>query len=520
MSATAFLLRRMIVNWVKDLKNKPQMIVLIVVVAGLLAMAALPVNAQTDRYSAPLVESIFFVVALVFGATTVYGGLSETRSFFRMADVNLLFPAPVRPAHVIFYGMLRNIGSLAFSMLLLVYQINTLRFSLGMPPAAIFWGFACLFFGLLVSLTSSMCLMLFCSGRPERLRACKYGLGALVAVLFLYALPIAMAGRGKSPSALFAAICASPWLDVFPIAGWSRGLYAGITGARPLLGAVCGGALFVLLGAELWGIAHTKTDYYEDVLDGASRREQMLTAKKSGRRMKAFVPRKEKTLHSFGIAKGAGASAFYYKRMLERRRGAFGLIGTSNILVACIAVALAFFFRMPFAAFLGISAGVCLIFRRFASWEGELDKVYLYLAPASAVCKLFFVVLPDFLSALITGAVALVAGAALFQTGFPAAVAGALALFSVEALLVGSSVLIRRLFGNDSKNVLVQLLLVYVPMILVGIGLIPAAIVQATVFPGQTQPVAACLLAGVWDLLAAGLLLFCGRGLLDRAEAA
>lgn len=514
MAAIGYLLRKTIKNWLLDLKNKPQFIILLAFVVLMLLMASKGGTAP-GRYNEAMVSSLFFVVGLLFGGMTLYGGLSETRTFFRMADVNLLFPAPIKPAHVIVYGMIHNIGTLAFSLIFLLYQIGTLRMTLGMTTEKIVLAFLCLFLLLILCLATSVCLMLFCSGRPDRTTFIKRLCITVLGLLVIYAVVAGHRTAGAGVAALFTSICANPYLDVLPIFGWARGLFVGLCVHNALLAAACGLPLIALLITEIFFIAHTKSDYYEDVLDGASRREMTLQAVKNGKRASFKASSKEKIIRGMELNAGEGASVFYYKRMLERKRGALGMVGISCVLIAVAGLFLSVVLHVPFIAYLGIAVMLSIIFRRINSWEAELDKVYIYLAPAPPEKKLLYILLPEMSTALTDGAAVLVMGIALFRAGLAASFTGAAAYISVCAVITASSVIVRRLFGNDSKNALVQIVQAYLPMILLGLGLAPIVILQFA-FSGTFSPVITYAATTVWDIAVSALLLFCGRGVLER----
>jgi hypothetical protein len=109
-------------------------------------------------------------------------------------------------------------------------------------------------------------------------------------------------------------------------------------------------------------------------------------------------------------------------------------------------------------------------------------------------------------------------GFALFSTGLFSALTGAIAYLSVTVLITGSSVIVRRIFGSDTKNPLVQAFAVYLPMIVMGIGVIPAVIAQFIVSADVVFPTTAILVIALWNIFAAGLLLILGRGVLTKCS--
>jgi hypothetical protein len=519
MAAIGYLLRKSAKNWILDLKNKPQHIVLIAFVVLMLLLASFGGGrSAVENYNQGLISSAFLIVSLVFGGVTIYGGLSETRSFFRMGDVNLMFTSPIRPANVIVYGMIRNIGSLAFAMIFLVYQIGTLRYTFGMTPLMIGSAFLCIFLMLIMSLTTSMCFMLFCSGRPQRQTLLKGILVALLLLLLIYAVAAGKSQSNLSGLAMFTAICGDRVLDAIPIIGWSRGLFVGLissdTAGAMLFGFLC----LALLVAEVIAISHTKSDYYEDVLDGASRKELALQSVKEGKSAYLRHSQKDKTIRKFGINAGKGASVFFYKRMLERKRGAFGVLSITTVFILGSGVFMSVVLHMPYLAFLGTAGMFSLIFQRINSWETELAKIYIFLAPSKPERKLFFVLIPELLTSLIDSVFVFAIGAALFSAGPLDAFFGAVAYISVCVLITGSSVITSRVFGFDTKNPLVQIFAVYLPMIVLGLGIIPAAIVQLSLSAAQSFPLSGILVLMLWNILSAGLLLFLGRGVLTKVN--
>jgi hypothetical protein len=435
-----------------------------------------------------------------------------------MADVNLLFPSPIKPSNVIVYGMIRNIGTVAFSMIFMVYQVANMRINLGMTTSMMVWTFACLFLTLLMCLTTSVCFMLICSGRSQRLSILKWILGAVVVVLLLFAIAEGNKDKGMNGFDMFTSICSNRFLDAIPIIGWSRGVFVGLITSKASIVATYGLPCLALLILEVFFVSHTKTDYYEDVLDGASRKEQALQNFKNGKR--GFVRRssKDKTIRKFGINAGSGASTFLYKRMLERKRGAFGIFDFSTLLIAATGIFMTIVLHAPFLAFLGIAAMFSLMLQRINSWDIELTKVYIFLAPAQPEHKLFFILLPELFFSLINSVLVFIIGSVLFDINPLYALEGAIAFLSVCILITGSSVIIRRVFGAETRNSLVQVVAVYLPMIVMGIGMVPAFIVQYTIFATQSFPVFAILIITLWNILASCISLIIGRGVLTKSS--
>ena len=80
------------------------------------------------------------VLALIFLIYQLYRATKKNVSFFKMADVNLLFPAPVKPKNLLIYYMGRSIlPSLGGAMVFTLYGISQVvgRLELGFGKSGV-----------------------------------------------------------------------------------------------------------------------------------------------------------------------------------------------------------------------------------------------------------------------------------------------------------------------------------------------------------------------------------------------
>ena len=162
------------------------------------------------------------VVALVFFIFQLYRATKNNITFFKMADVNLLFPAPVKPENILMYYMARSIlPVLGGSLIFLVYSGGQLASEFDLTFLGglfLLLGFALFFF--LISPVRFLIYTLHTRfGILEHLRAGVLVLGVLISALVL--IPGFLAP--KFWEGMFAWIT-SPWFDLFPVVGWSRGM--------------------------------------------------------------------------------------------------------------------------------------------------------------------------------------------------------------------------------------------------------------------------------------------------------
>jgi len=200
--------------------------------------------------------------------------------------------------------MIRNVSTLAFTMIIMVYQIGTLRFTLGLTPPMIALTFICIFLMLVMSLTTSMCIMLLCSGRPRRQTLIKGLLVAVLSLLLIYAVAAGKTYSGSGGLNMFTAICSNKYLDLIPIIGWTRGLFVALISPQLFPAIVYGCLCLALLIVEIVAISRTKSDYYEDVLDGASDGSRLFKLSKTEKEPISRARQKKRTSVKIGINGG------------------------------------------------------------------------------------------------------------------------------------------------------------------------------------------------------------------------
>src|SRR5690606_31514632 len=168
------------------------------------------------------IVGVVTVLALAFLVFQLYRATKNNVSFFKMADVNLLFTAPVKPENLLLYYMARSIlPSLGGGALFILYSTGQMtdHFQLNLGNAAfLILGFA-LFFFMIFPIRFLIYTLHTKYGIMEYIRGGVVGLGLALALMIV--IPGFMAEKfwqGMS------AWVASPWFDLFPLVGWSRGI--------------------------------------------------------------------------------------------------------------------------------------------------------------------------------------------------------------------------------------------------------------------------------------------------------
>ena len=139
MKALLYLLRKTIQNALKELVKKPVALIPYLVIAGLLIFSATMTSGEPagevrnlNAYAA-IVNGVFL---LIF-CTSLLQGLKQGMALFSMADVNLLFTAPVNPRKILIYGVVRQAGILVLASVCMLAQYPNLRMNCGLGGEAV-----------------------------------------------------------------------------------------------------------------------------------------------------------------------------------------------------------------------------------------------------------------------------------------------------------------------------------------------------------------------------------------------
>lgn len=343
------------------------------------------------------VPQVDFAVQNIVGAVTLlalclliyqlYRATKNNVSFFKMADVNLLFTAPVKPENILIYYMGRSIlPALGGSILFMAYGASQMaeQWELTFGNAVfLMLGFALFFF--MISPIKFLVYTLHTKyGVMEYIRngvvALAIILGAMVIIPGLLA--------DKFWQGMFAWI-SSPWFDFFPIVGWSRGIISYLSHSNVILSlgfiVLYGVAYFIVLKLVIRFAGY----YYEDVLEATKSNEEKIEkvrGKKQSESSFSLNTKKQLALPDFGT----GAKAFYWRNYVHSSRQDFHpLFGIYSLIMVGVGVILAglsifdWFSHWLFYGYLLIMLFIYFMAGIGRANVGDLKKPFFILVPAS-----------------------------------------------------------------------------------------------------------------------------------------
>ncbi len=534
MNALLYLTKRTVINWIKSIRRNPQAMILTVAVVFLLVMttisAMLPSGAETSPESLQDIRILYIIAfgaGLLFLGVAVYGGTGKGAAFFSLSDVNLLFTAPLSSNRILLYGVCKQMGRTLLVSLYILFQSFNLRASFGLGAGGMTVIFLAYFLLIFFSQLLTAAIYSFTNGREKRKKMIR---GAFLLLLFLLILFLALqvwlpnqelfvsgmtAEIGKNVvESIYSFFTLLP-VQVFPVAGWICGMVEGFLSGQVLFGMLW--ILCLLAGAALIviGITRWRADYYEDCLvnsENAYRMKQAMKGDKSAVAGMTPVKRRNKETASLPMKGGSGASAFFYRHLLEfRRRSAGVVISLSTFLYLAMGILAGLLADGPMGPFvlLAIVSYIQLFVLMQGKWAQELARPFLYLVPDTPFRKLIFASLSTLLKPAVDGLLMFLAASLLSGTPVWQGLCFYLAYVSVHALLVAANILTERLFGKFSKSSIVFFFYILVALLMLVPG--SAAAVGTGVAIGGTGALAfACLVLTFCNVLLAGLVaLFC-----------
>lgn len=131
MYALSYLLAARLKNTVRDLLRHPGLLLYVVILVLLFLFAAvgssgLASDHVRDLHELAAMGNGLFLLVFLLG---LWNGFAKGGSVFSMADVNLLFPSPIRRTQALFYALLRQMSTTLLVGLVLLYQYGWLHSS-------------------------------------------------------------------------------------------------------------------------------------------------------------------------------------------------------------------------------------------------------------------------------------------------------------------------------------------------------------------------------------------------------
>jgi len=346
------------------------------------------------------------LIALAVMLYLLFRATKKNVTFFTMADVNLLFTSPVKPSKLLVYYMVRSIfPALGGSLIFILYgtaQLNDL-FDFNLLNLTVMAIGLALFFFILSPIRFLIYTLHTKYGIIPQVKSGIFVTGLLLLIMIL--IPGLLAKNFHE--GVFAWI-ASPWFDLFPLVGWSRGILSFVEHENgwKVLGLMgCYGLAYGLILAMV--LKHSG-HYYEDVLESTQSQEETkekIKGKRTASESSMSLNTKKKLVFK---EFGTGATAIYWRNYVHGSRQDFHpLFGLYGLGFAGVGMLMAVLSRFDwFSHWIIYGYLILLIFIYFMAGisrvnVGDLKKPFIILIPDTWASKFWNLIRLDLYQTLI-----------------------------------------------------------------------------------------------------------------------
>jgi hypothetical protein len=356
-------------------------------------------------------STISGILLLLIFLVSVYTATLRKSTFFRNADVQFIFPSPLRSNWLLLYHVYRGLfPSIVFSLFSYAYLVLVIQPDFWMQSnSSMFLALGTFtLFNFLISPMNFLVFVLL-TGKGNM----QFKTWIIRGIVLLIPLLLIVPGWGADSLKSFAlSVFVDGWFSFLPIVGWTHTLllsaFPGVsTPLWPLL------ALLITFLALPWLIFFLVGDYYEDVLQATeqrSKREAMAQGTELGDELEfswGMNLKSRKGLRDFG----SGAKAFFWKAwLMNRRQNLHPVFGFSALLFLLIGTALSlwlglddpdpgateviFYMGGTFMLLINFIAGIGRV------RIGDLNRPMFLLIPAGTLARFYYVTLLDQLQML------------------------------------------------------------------------------------------------------------------------
>ncbi len=313
---------------------------------------------------------------------------------FPMADVNLLFSAPLKPQSVLLFRLTTQLGAAVAAGLYLLFQLPNLVLNLGLP-ARVAWLIIPIFiFMLAYAKLIQIFFYTLASTKPlvrRLLTPLAWGILLLSAgglVLYIRSSPL-------NPFEAAVSFFSADLGHRIPIWGWLVGAVAALAE-----GAYLSAALYTLLlclgivglSFVIW---HLRADFYEDALQNSAEAAEatQVLQNEGGMVARKKKDRSEKYRRD-GLCRGKGASVLLTRSLYNRFRFAFLRIFTkTTVTYLCVTLLLCLLMRIALDVKsllpVVLTLGGFVFFRSLGNpIANDLSKVTFQMMPESPFAKI------------------------------------------------------------------------------------------------------------------------------------
>lgn len=357
-----------------------------------------PVEEWTSADTATALEIAELAIGGVVLFLLVFSALDADKNgcaIFQPADVNILFPSPLKPQSVLLFRLMTKIGTSLLISIYFIFKVPSLARDLEISAWAVGAVFVTWLIALIFSKLLQVLLYTVASGHP-RFRSCirPITLGTVI----LVTLGFLLYWQTKSMQPLNAVISFfnAPWTRYIPVWGWLKGIAMYAIDGDPTASLLA--LLAMLLSSALLMIAirRSHADFYEDAM--AKTEETAALQQRAQNDGKSLIRRKKDRadrIRRDGLHHGQGANVYFFKTLYNRFRFAHLLIFTKTsatyLFVAIVGAIVLRRMQITSIVPIVLIIAVLAFFRSLGNpIADDTQKDLFYMTPESPWAKVFW----------------------------------------------------------------------------------------------------------------------------------
>ena len=520
-NALSYLLRTKMHNQIKSFFKKPIRIIYILLFIAIIVVTLIGGKSgaeETDRVIrdvSELTAGLNALLILIF-STTFYSGLNNGGTFFRMADVNFLFPSPLNKRNILFYALIQQIGTSMLIGVFILFQYTMLHVSYNLSYFGLLLIFVVYSLTVFLSQTASMFLYTFISDSDKKKTVAKTILLVVISALLLYIGIHLLANKGNIVKGLAEAGNGLP-IQLFPFAGWMGAFAGSIMNGNYIQSGIWLIISVAAFFAMLTAMSKSKREYYEDVLASTETMQSALSAVKDG--ITPEVSPRVIKVGKTGIGNGEGPSVFFYKHLLENRRSSKILFSPMSIMFMVMSIVFAIFSKnagiLPSFSF---SIYMMIFTVALGRFNRELTKPYIYLLPEPPLKKMIYALAETLPTELLESTIVMIPITIIVGGNALECIMCILARTSFAALFIASSVLIERIWGGALSKVAGMFIYLGFDLLLAAPGIVLAIILTSIGLSAVSTVFTTAICLTICNLPVAALILLLCKDTLQYAE--
>ncbi len=515
MSPFIYLVTRRLKNGIKEFIRKPSRIIFVVFFIFILGFSFYTSATTTapEAFYRDKTEFFAIVFALYTYAffMTAKNGFVNGASMFSMADVNLLFTAPLKEKSILNFGLFQQLGKSLTLGFFILYQSSLVNNIYGLPVSSLFAvlaGYGAVVFA--GQMFATVIYALTCSDDRKAVKAKTvfYGIFLLFAGILLY-------NTYLSDMSIESLVGASrdKIMYLCPVSGFISFTVQGVI-ENDSKALITGTAIFFLMCIAFYFIlCKIKGDFYEDVLKATQVSHSAITARKEGK-VAETAPRNVKTGKT-GIGRGFGASTIAFKHKKENKRSNPFIISSVSLMMAGFSLVYCMMFSGENIALFVINVYTMSMTVCIGRWAKEFTYPYIYLIPETNFRKLLYLLKSDIPLIAIESIICFIPLIILGSCNVIEGIAMAVARVAFGMLFIGVNLILQRFTGDSEKKVLTVMLYFLLAMIF-SLPAVAVGIITGMAFPFNPEIV--YIFMAILNSVISLVLIFICRNVLEYAE--